>query len=30
MRWGIPSSYFPGGARTQGATVQVFAPGTNY
>ena len=30
MRWGIPSSYFPGGVRTQGATVQVFAPGTNY
>ena len=30
MRWGIPSSYFPGGLRTQGATVQVFAPGTNY
>ena len=30
MRWSIPSSYFPGGVRTQGASVQVFAPGTNY
>ena len=30
LRWSIPTSYFPGGTRTQGATVQVFAPGTNY
>ena len=30
LRWGIPSSYFPGGVRTQGATAQVFAPGSNY
>ena len=30
LRWSIPSGYFPGGVRTQGATVQVFEPGTNY
>ncbi len=29
-RWSVPSSYFPNGQRTQGTTVQLFSPGTNY
>ena len=30
VRWSVPSSYFPNGQRTQGTTVQLFSPGTNY
>ena len=30
MRWSVPSSAFPGGVRTRSASVQLFAPGTNY
>ena len=30
LTWSLPSSYFPDGTRTQAATLQLFAPGTNY
>ena len=30
LTWSVPSSYFPGGVRTRGATVQLFQPGTNF
>ncbi|MXZ71231.1 MAG: TonB-dependent receptor, partial [Acidobacteria bacterium] len=30
LTWSVPSSYFPGGTRTRGATVQLFQPGTNF
>ena len=30
LTWSVPTSYFPGGTRTRGATVQLFQPGTNF
>ncbi|SVC99885.1 uncharacterized protein METZ01_LOCUS352739, partial [marine metagenome] len=30
LRWSVPSSYYPGGQRTGGSSIQLFAPGTNF
>ena len=30
LRWSVPSSYYPGGNRTTGSSIQLFAPGTNF
>jgi len=30
LRWSVPSSYYPGGQRTGGSAIQLFAPGSNF